>query len=47
VVVTRQTLARRPSRKLDHMLGLSKDMINAVLNGRRDESIDLAKTHLF
>jgi hypothetical protein len=29
------------------MLGLSKDMINAVLNERRDESIDLAKTHLF
>jgi pyruvate dehydrogenase (quinone) len=47
VVVNRQELAMPPSLKLDQMIGFSLNMIKAVLNGRGDESIDLAKTNLF
>ncbi len=36
-----------PSLKLDQMIGFSLYMIKAVLNGRGDERIDLAKTNLF
>jgi pyruvate dehydrogenase (quinone) len=32
---------------MDEMLGFSLYMIKAVLNGRGDEIIDLAKTNIF
>jgi pyruvate dehydrogenase (quinone) len=47
VVVHRQELALPPSIAWDQMIGFSLYMIKAVLNGRGDESIDLAKTNLF
>jgi pyruvate dehydrogenase (quinone) len=47
VVVNRQELALPPSLKLNQMIGFSLYMMKAVLNGRGDESIDLAKTNLF
>src|SRR5882724_1551023 len=47
VVVHRQELAMPPSLKLNQMIGFSLYTIKAVLNGRGDESIDLAKTNLF
>jgi pyruvate dehydrogenase (quinone) len=46
VVVNRQELALPPSIKLDQMIGFSLYMIKAVLSGRGDEIIDLAKTNL-
>lgn len=36
-----------PSIELDQMIGVSLYMIKAVLNGRGDEIIDLAKTNVF
>ena len=47
VLVNRQELALPPSIELDQMIGFSLYMIKAVLNGRGDEIIDLAKTNLF
>ncbi len=47
VLVNRQELAMPPSIELDQMIGFSLYMIKAVLNGRGDEIIDLAKTNLF
>jgi pyruvate dehydrogenase (quinone) len=47
VVVNCQELAMPPSLQLDQMIGFSLYMIKAVLNGRGDELIDLAKTNLF
>jgi pyruvate dehydrogenase (quinone) len=47
VVVNRQELAMPPSIEWDQMMGFSLYMIKAVLNGRSDEIIDLAKTNLF
>jgi pyruvate dehydrogenase (quinone) len=47
VVVNRQELAMPPSIEWDQMIGFSLYMIKAVLNGRGDEIIDLAKTNLF
>jgi pyruvate dehydrogenase (quinone) len=47
VVVNRQELAMPPSIEWDQMIGFSLYMIKAVLNGRGDELIDLAKTNLF
>jgi len=47
VVVNRQELAMPPSLKLNRMIGFSLYMIKAVLNGRGDESIHLAKTNPF
>ena len=46
VVVNQQELALPPSIKLDQMIGFSLYMIKAVLSGRGDEIIDLAKTNL-
>ena len=46
VVVNRQELSLPPSIKLDQMIGFSLYMIKAVLSGRGDEIIDLAKTNL-
>jgi pyruvate dehydrogenase (quinone) len=47
VVVNRQELAMPPSIEWDQMMGFSLYMVKAVLNGRGDELIDLAKTNLF
>ena len=47
VLVNRQELAMPPSIEIDQMIGFSLYMIKAVLNGRGDEIIDLAKSSLF
>jgi pyruvate dehydrogenase (quinone) len=47
VAVNRQELAMPPSIEWDQMIGFGLYMIKAVLNGRGDEIIDLAKTNLF
>ncbi|MEP7153197.1 MAG: ubiquinone-dependent pyruvate dehydrogenase [Nitrospira sp.] len=47
VLVNRQELAMPPSIELDQMIGFSLYMIKAVLNGRGDQIIDLAKTNVF
>jgi pyruvate dehydrogenase (quinone) len=47
VLVNRQELALPPSIEIDQMIGFSLYMIKAVLNGRGDEIIDLAKTNVF
>lgn len=47
VMVNRQELAMPPTITADQVRGFSLYMIKAVLNGRGDELIDLAKTHLF
>ncbi|MGE0274535.1 MAG: ubiquinone-dependent pyruvate dehydrogenase [Nitrospiraceae bacterium] len=47
VLVNRQELALPPSIELGQMIGFSLYMIKAVLNGRGDEIIDLAKSNLF
>ncbi len=47
VLVNWQELALPPSIELGQMIGFSLYMIKAVLNGRGDEIIDLAKSSLF
>ena len=47
VAVNRQELAMPPSLKLDQILDFNLYLIRAILNGRGDEIIDLAKTNLF
>ncbi len=47
VLVNRQELALPPSIKVDQMIGFGLFMIKAVLNGRGDEIIDLARTNVF
>ena len=47
VLVNRQELALPPSIEVGQMIGFSLYMIKAVLNGRGDEIIDLAKSSLF
>ena len=47
VVVNRQELAMPPTIKPEQMIGFSLYMMKAVLNGRGDEILDLAKTNLF
>ncbi|MEO5956287.1 MAG: ubiquinone-dependent pyruvate dehydrogenase [Nitrospiraceae bacterium] len=47
VLVNRQELAMPPSIELNQMIGFSLYMIKAVLNGRGDEVLDLAKTNMF
>lgn len=47
VLVNRQELALPPSIELDQMIGFSLYMIKAVLNGRGDKIVDLAKSNLF
>jgi len=46
VLVNRQELSMPPTISLDQALGFSLYMIRAVLSGRGDEVIDLAKTNL-
>jgi pyruvate dehydrogenase (quinone) len=47
VVVNRQELSMPPTITKEQAVGFSLYMIRAVLNGRGDEVIDLAKTNLF
>ena len=47
VLVNRQELSMPPTISLEQALGFSLYMIRAVLSGRGDEVIDLAKTNLF
>jgi pyruvate dehydrogenase (quinone) len=47
VVTNRQELSMPPTIELRQALGFSLWMAKAVLNGRGDELIDLAKTNLF
>ncbi|BFU94382.1 MAG: putative thiamine pyrophosphate-containing protein YdaP [Nitrospira sp.] len=47
VLVNRQELALPPSIEVGQMIGFSLYMIKAVLNGRGDKIIDLAKSNLF
>jgi pyruvate dehydrogenase (quinone) len=47
VVVNRQELLIPPSINLKQIRGFTLYMIKAVLNGRGDEIVDLAKTNLF
>ncbi len=47
VLVHRRELAMPPAISLEQMTGFGIFMIKAVLNGRGDEIIDLAKTNLF
>jgi pyruvate dehydrogenase (quinone) len=46
VVVNRQELSMPPEITAGQAIGFSLYMIRAVLNGRGDEVIDLAKTNL-
>ena len=47
VLVNRQELVMPPSLGADEVRGFTLYMIKAVLNGRGDELIDLARTNLF
>jgi pyruvate dehydrogenase (quinone) len=47
VAVNRQELAVPPSISLEQIKGFTLYMIKAVLNGKGDEVVDLAKTNLF
>ena len=47
VVVHRQELAMPPTITLEQMSGFSLFMLKAVLSGRGNEIIDLAKINLF
>ena len=47
VLVNRQELSMPPTITLEQMKGFSLFMIRAVLSGRGDEIIDLAKTNFF
>jgi pyruvate dehydrogenase (quinone) len=46
-VVNRTELSMPPTIKLDQAVGFNLWALKAVLNGRGDELIDLAKAHLF
>jgi pyruvate dehydrogenase (quinone) len=47
VHVSRQELSMPPTINLEQMTGFSLFMLKAVLSGRGDEIIDLAKVNLF
>ena len=47
VAVSRHELSMPPTITLEQMKGFSLFMLNAVLNGRGNEIIDLASTNLF
>ncbi|MFH0342854.1 MAG: hypothetical protein ACHBNF_12155 [Chromatiales bacterium] len=47
VIVNRQELAMPPTITLEQITGFSLFMLKAVLSGRGDEIIDLAKINLF
>jgi hypothetical protein len=46
IAVNRQELAMPPSLKLDQIVDFNLYMIKAILNGRGDEIVDLARTNL-
>ena len=47
IAVNRQELAMPPSLKLDQIVDFNLYMMRAILNGRGDEIVDLARTNLF
>jgi len=47
VLVSRQELAMPPTITLEQMRGFSLFMLRAVLSGRGDEIVDLARVNLF
>jgi pyruvate dehydrogenase (quinone) len=47
VLVARQELSMPPTITLEQMTGFGLFMLRAVLSGRGDEIIDLAKVNLF
>ena len=47
VVVNRQELAMPPAIQLDQAKGFTLYMLKAVLSGRGDEILDMAKTNLW
>jgi pyruvate dehydrogenase (quinone) len=47
IAVNRQELAMPPSLKLDQIVDFNLYMVKAILNGRGDEIVDLARTNLF
>jgi pyruvate dehydrogenase (quinone) len=47
VLVSRQELSMPPTITLEQVSGFSLFMLRAVLSGRGDEVIDLAKVNLF
>jgi len=47
IAVNRQELAMPPSLKLDQIVDFNLYMIRAILNGRGNEIVDLARTNLF
>ena len=47
VLVARQELAMPPTIALEQAKGFGLFMLKAVLNGRGDEIVDLAKVNLF
>jgi pyruvate dehydrogenase (quinone) len=47
VLVNRQELSMPPTITLEQVRGFSLFMLKAVLSGRGDEIVDLAKTNLF
>jgi pyruvate dehydrogenase (quinone) len=47
VVVNRQELAMPPTIELEQARGFTLYMMHAVLSGRGDEVLDLAKTNLW
>ncbi len=47
IAVNRQELAMPPSIKLDQIVDFNLYMIKAILNGRGDEIVELARTNLF
>jgi len=47
VLVSRQELAMPPTITLEQMRGFSLFMLKAVLSGRGDEIVDLARVNLF
>lgn len=47
IVVNRQELSIPPTIKMDQMTGFGLYIMRAVMNGRADEVVDLARTNLF
>ncbi|MBS1996906.1 MAG: ubiquinone-dependent pyruvate dehydrogenase [Cyanobacteria bacterium SZAS LIN-2] len=47
VVINRQEISMPPSLQLQQVIGFNMYLMKAVLNGRGDEIIDLAKTNIF
>ena len=47
VVVNRQELSMPPTIKLNQMAGFGLYIMRAIMNGRADEIVDLAKANLF